>query len=64
MNLAEALASEIQRNRELLKLYEEIPTGAFGAMMIELDITNAVKALASGEVIQIAQAYEAMKNNK
>lgn len=64
MNLAEALAKEIQRNRDLLELYKEIPTGVFGAIMIDLDIKNAVDALASGDVIEMAQAYEAMKNNE
>jgi len=64
MNLAEALGQEIQRNRELLKRYEAIPTGMFGAIMIEQDIKKAIAALASGDVIQIAKAYEAMKNNE
>jgi hypothetical protein len=63
-NIAEALEQEIQRNRELLKLYEEIPTGKFGAMMIDLDIKNAVAALASGDVVKIIEAYEAMKDNE
>ena len=64
MNLVEALEQEIQRNRDLLKLYEEIPTGAFGAMMIDLDIKAAINALASGDVVEIARAYAAMKDNE
>lgn len=63
-NLAEALAEEIQRNRELLEEYKRIPTGVFGATMIDLDIKNAVDALASGDVVEMAQAYEAMKDNQ
>ena len=63
-NIADALANEIQRNRELLEEYKKIPAGAFGAALIDLDIKNAVKALASGDVLEILQAYEAMKNNE
>jgi hypothetical protein len=63
-NIAEALAKEIERNRELLEEYKKIPTGVFGAMMIDLDIKNAVEALASGDVIKILEAYEAMKDNE
>lgn len=64
MNLAEALAKEIDRNRELLEEYKKIPTGIFGAMMIDQDIKAAVDALASGDVVKIAQAYEAIKDNE
>lgn len=64
MNLAEALAKEIDRNRELLEEYKKIPTGVFGAMMIDQDIKAAVDALASGDVVKIAQAYEAIKDNE
>ncbi len=63
-NLAEALDYEINRNRELLDDYKQIPTGAFGAHMIDRDIRSAVAALASGDVIQMLQAYSAMKNNE
>ena len=63
-NLAEVLDYEINRNRELLDDYRKIPTGGFGASMIDLDIRHAVSALASGDVIQILRAYEAMKNNE
>jgi len=64
MNIAEALAKEIQRNRELLELYKAIPAGVFGATMIDLDIKNAIDALASGDVIEMLEAYEAMKDNE
>jgi hypothetical protein len=63
-NLAEALTKEIERNRELLKLYQEIPTGAFGATMINADIKAGIEALASGDVVAIARAYEKMKDNE
>jgi hypothetical protein len=63
-NLAEGLEREIKRNRDLLEVYKEIPTGGFGAAMIEQDINNAVSALASGDVTKMVRAYEAMKNNE
>jgi hypothetical protein len=63
-NLAEGLEKEIQRNRELLEEYKKIPTGQFGAAMIDADIKRAVAALSSGNVIKMLQAYEAMKNNE
>ena len=63
-NMATALAKEIERNRELLDAYKAIPTGGFGAAMIDADIKFAVSALASGDVIEIMKAYERMKNNE
>ena len=64
-HLVEAIAGEIERNTKLIALYEEIgPVGTFGKIMIQADIDNAKKALASGDVVAIAQAYEAMKDNE
>jgi hypothetical protein len=63
-NIAEAIALEIHRNRELLEVYRSLPTGAFGATTISIDIKNAVDALASGDVIKILQAYETLKKNE
>jgi hypothetical protein len=63
-NMATALANEIGRNRELLEVYKKIPTGGFGAAMIDADIKFAISALASGDVIEILKAYERMKNNE
>ena len=63
-NLPEAMAKEIQRNRELLDVYKTIPTGGFGARMIDLDIIEGVAALASGDVIRILRSYESLKGNE
>lgn len=63
-NLAEGLEKEIQRNRDLLEEYKQIPTGGFGAMVLEKYIRDAVAALASGDVVKMAQAYEAMKDSE
>lgn len=66
MNLVEGLEKEIQRNRELLDIYRSLPAnaGAFGALMIDRDIQNAVKALGSGDIVEMLKAYNAMKDNE
>jgi len=63
-NVATALGREIDRNRKLLEIYRQIPTGVFGAATIDQDIQEAVNALSSGDAVRIIRAYEAMKNNK
>jgi hypothetical protein len=63
-NLVEAVRREITRNRELLDIYNSIPTGRFGAMMIEMKIENAIKVLADGDVVEILQAYEDLKSSE
>ena len=63
-NLPEAMEKEIQRNRELVDVYKTIPTGGFGAMMIDRDIKEGVAALASGDVIRILRSYESLKGNE
>ena len=64
MNLQEALIKEVKRNQELLEEYKKIPTGAFGALMIELDLERAYHALARGDVVEMAKVYEAIKGNQ
>ncbi|KKL55480.1 hypothetical protein LCGC14_2255020 [marine sediment metagenome] len=63
-NLPEAMAKEIQRNRELLEVYKSIPTGGFGARAIDLDIIEGVNALASGDILRILRAYASLKVNE
>lgn len=64
MNLIEGLQQEMNRCRGLLKLYEEIPTGAFGAMMIKLDIQKSEQAIASDDVVQMLICLETLKELK
>ena len=63
-NLMEGLIEELKRNRELLKLYQEIPTGGFGAMFIKKDIDDAEKAMVSGDTVAMVKAYARLKDNK
>lgn len=37
------------------------PVGQFGKAMIELDLREADEAMASGDIVRIVAAYEAMK---
>lgn len=64
MNLIEGLQEELKRNRELLQLYEEIPSGQFGAAMIKLAINNAEKAMAEGDTVKMMQCYKELKESQ
>lgn len=64
MNLLEAIGDEIRRNTELMKMYEEIPTGAFAVAAIKIKLENALAALASGDCVKIMAAYHDLKETK
>jgi len=64
LNLIEGIQAELERNRELLKDYLEIPTGAFGATMIKLGIEAAEKAIAQGDTVQMLRCYNELKESK
>ena len=64
MNLMEGMIEELNRNRELLKEYEAIPQGVFGAAMIKKDIEDAEKAMGGGDVIEMLSCYETLKKNE
>ena len=56
-NLAEALPKQQERVRELLKIYDSIPSGVFAAAMMRQSLSDAEKAAASGDVVAMMQAY-------
>lgn len=60
-NLMEGLINEMNRCRELLKEYEAIPEGVFGAAMIKQDIKNAEEAITENDVVKMLTAYQALK---
>ena len=60
-NLQQGLISELNRVREVLAVYEKIPTGAFGAAMIKMSISNAEAAMGDGDAIAMLKAYEDLK---
>ena len=61
MNLIEGLQKEIARNREILKFYEEIPQGVFGATMIKRDIKIAEKAIANIDTVQMVRSLKTLR---
>jgi len=60
-NLLEAIQSELVRAKEILKMYEEIPQGAFGAAMIREEIRAAEIALLNMDVVQMLICYKQLK---
>lgn len=60
-SIGEELPKEMARVRELLPLYDAIPTGVFAATMMRADLDRAARALASGDVVQIVEVYESLK---
>jgi len=61
MNLAEALPKEQERVRELLPIYDAIPTGGFAATMMRQSLSKSEKAVASGDTVEMIRAYEELK---
>ena len=60
-SLAEELPKQQQRVREMLPIYDAIPTGVFAATLMRDALTRAEIAAASGDVIQMIRAYEELK---
>lgn len=59
--LADALPKEQQRVRELLPIYDAIPTGVFAATMMRQSLARAELAAASGDLVGMIAAYEDLK---
>ena len=51
--LMDGLVSEIERCSKLKVMYDEIPAGAFGSMVIQQAIDNAKAAVASGDIAEM-----------
>ncbi len=60
-NIMQGLLNEITRCREVLKMYEEIPQGIFGATMIKASLARAEKAIIDNDVVEIVRAYQDLK---
>ena len=60
-SVGEEFPKEQARVRELLGLYKTIPTGMFGAVMIEQVLRRADAAAISGDPIAILRSYEELK---
>lgn len=62
-NLIEGLFEEMNRVRDLIKQYEELPdnAGFLGASMMKVSVSNAEKAISSGDIVKEVQALEDLK---
>jgi len=63
-SLIDAVKKELERNRELLQLYKTIPSGVFGAMMIDKDIQEAEKALEDQDAVALIKVLVKLRNNE
>ena len=61
MTLAESLPAEQKRVRELLPLYDAIPTGIFAAALMRQSLERAEQAASAGDVIEMLRSYEELK---
>jgi len=64
MTLMKKLLEELDRNKELLREYEAIPTGFIGASMIKLDIQKAEKSIEENNLVDMLSVFEILKNNE
>lgn len=62
MNLIDGLNIELKRAKELLELYESIPTGGFGAAMIKQTINHAELSMQTGNTVEMVKAYQRLQN--
>ena len=56
--LMDGLLSEIERCSKLKVLYDGIPAGAFGSLMIQQTIDNAKAAVASGDIGEMIKSLK------
>ena len=61
MNLIEGIQSEQKRCRDLKALYDSIPTGGFGSIMIQDTLDRSDRAIASGDCVEMLKVYQELK---
>jgi hypothetical protein len=63
-NLLDELFNEMNRVRELIKEYRDLPGGVgnIGAALMQININNAEKAIREGDIIKELEAYGELKN--
>lgn len=64
MNLMDGTQIELERVKELLKLYQSIPSGVFGAIMIQQAIDYAEECIREGDTVGMVKAYQDLKSLK
>jgi hypothetical protein len=60
-SVGEDFPKQQARVRELLEGYREIPTGGFGAAILEEILRRADRAAISGDVVAILRSYDELK---
>lgn len=60
-NLMDGLLQELNRAREIKKLYDEIPEGRFGSVMIQREISRTEAAIVSGDVVEMLSCYATLQ---
>ncbi len=63
-SLATDLPKQQQRVRDLLPLYDMIPTGVFAATLMRQALARADQAAASGDVMAMLRSHEELKGFK
>ena len=61
MNIIEGIYEQLKRCREVLKWYESVPEGRFGAAMIKKTIAEAESAISHGDTVEMIRQYQALK---
>jgi len=60
--LGDALPREMVRVRdEILPAYDSVLFGVIAAAMMRRDLDRAAKAMATGDVVEMLRAYQALK---
>jgi hypothetical protein len=62
--LGDDLPKEMARVRELLPLYDAIPTGKFAATLMRNDLDAAATALARGDLPAMIRVYQSLRGYK
>ena len=64
MDLIEGINKEIKRCEELVKIYNGIPTGAFGAVMIRNVILKAKLVLKTDDIVEMVKVCKELQGCK
>ena len=60
-NLMDGLLKEMNRAREIKKMYDEIPQGKFGSIMIQQTIDRAEKSIKDNDVVQMIVVFKELQ---
>lgn len=61
MNLIEGIHKQMNRARELRKVYEGIPVGFIGCGIIDIAIKQVEHSIETGDAVEMLAAYGALE---